>query len=294
MAKYSAIGSMMYYRDNADRIAKREEIALRKELAKQEFDYKKQLAGQEHSSKMAAIYASQPSDKERAANIALKQAETDKKKAETNALNNSHNIEQQKLAQRNAEFNATLAETKRANEAKEKANQTAIENAKEEAFLDNYKDLNFINMGLQDPDAWDGLGKKDPVNLSAIASQMRKIELDNRIKERLVEYAKTALGLTDEQQIKAAISNTTADPSDRSKPFITQGTRDNLAREIIRDYSADIKENTDRVIKDGLAALSVEARKFAKQKKASTGKLPTETEVNSFLKQRAKAIFGVN
>lgn len=294
MAKYSAIGSMMYYKDNADRMAKKEEIALRKQLAEQEFDYKKQLAEQEHSAKLETIRASKPSDEERKLNIALKQAEINKVNAETNAVNNSQNIEQQKLAQKNAEFNATLAETKRANSAREQANQTAIENAKEEAFLDNYKDLNFINMGLQDPDAWDGLGKKDPLNISAIESQMLNIELDKRYNERLVEYAKTALGLTDEKQIEAAISNTTADPNDSSKQFITQATRDNLKREVIRDYGGDIQSKVGKKMRDSMAALSIDARKFIKQKKASTGKLPTETEVNSFLKQRAKSMFGVN
>ena len=93
MAKYSAIGSMMYYKDNADRRAKLEEIALRKQLAEKEFDYKKQLAEQEHSSKMAAIHASQPSDEERKLNVAKKQAEINKINAEINAANNS----QQKL-----------------------------------------------------------------------------------------------------------------------------------------------------------------------------------------------------
>lgn len=287
--KYRAIGRANFRKEQAQRNFEAEQSAIKRAFDAEE---NKKARDQRSEDERLAREA-------RSADAALDR-DSRERQAEMTRINNAAiadnnmKMEQAKLAQRKAEHEATLAETKRANEAKEKANQSAIESAKEESFLDNYKDLNFINMGLQDPEAVDASGKKDPVNLSAIASQMRKIELDNRIKERLVEYAKTALGLTDEAQIQAALSNTTADPNDNSKPFITQGTRDNLAREIIRDYSADIKENTDRVMKDGLAALSVEARKFANQKKASTGKLPTETEVNSFLKQRAKAIFGVD
>lgn len=287
--KYRAIGRAHFRKEQAQRDFDAEQSAIKRAFDAEE---NKKARDQRSEDERLAREA-------RSADAKLDRESREKQAAITRMNNaiisdNNMKVEQAKLAQRKAEHEAELAETKRANLAKEKAGQSAIENAKEESFLDNYKDLNFINMGLQDPEAVDAFGKKDSVNLSAIASQMRNIELDNRIKKRLKEYAKTALELTDEKQIEAAISNTTADPSDSSKPFITQGTRDNLAKEIIRDYSADIQKNTDRVMKDSLAHLSVEARKFIKQKKASTGKLPTETEVNSFLKQQAKAIFGVN
>ena len=286
--KYRAIGRANFRKEQAQRDFDAEQSAI-----KRAFDAEENKKARDQRSEDERL-----AREERSADAKLDRESREKQAAITRMNNaiisdNNMKMEQAKLEQRKAEHEAELAETKRTNLAKEKASQSAIQNAKEESFLDNYKDVNFINMALQDPDAVDSFGKKDPVNLSVIETQMQKIELDNRINERLVEYAQTALELTDEAQIEAAISNTTADPSDSSKPFITQGTRDALAREIIRDYSADIASKVGKNMRDNLATLSVEARKFAKQKKASTGKLPTETEVNSFLKQRAKAIFGV-
>lgn len=287
--KYRAIGRASFRKEQAQRDFEAEQSAIKRAFDAEE---NKKARDQRSEDERLAREA-------RSADAALDR-DSRERQAEMTRINNAvisdnnMKMEQAKLAQRKAEHEATLAETKRSNLAKEQANQSAIESAKEESFLDNYKDLNFINMGLRDPEAVDAYGKKDPVDLSVIESEMQKTELNKRVKKRLVEYAKTALELTDEAQIEAALLNTTADPNDNSKPFITQATRDNLTREIIRDYGGEIESKVNKKVRDNLATLSVEARSYAKKKKASTGKLPTETEVNSFLKQRAKAIFGVN
>ena len=219
MAKYSAIGSMMYYKDNADRMAKREEIALRKQLAEKEFDYKKQLAEQEHSAKLETIRASKPSDEERKLNIALKQAEINKINAETNAANNSqqkHNLElgilnlqmetekkkQKKIENEiayaeqygynaatkksKAELGEIKARTERMKAEAEKIKQTGNIETKQAGVTDDV-----IISIVEDPQIQYGNQQKGKSGWAFVNTMAAEKTLAHEYAESLLEYAKT-------------------------------------------------------------------------------------------------------